>query len=513
MKITIPKTEFLEAIASLGKIANGKSAKLNSHYVQIKAAHGKQSVCLTASDFDQALAFDLPEARVESDFDVAVSCLQLRNLVKDSGRKGDLTFAVTADSLEVLDNGVSVGLLPLLGEEVDFPNCAIPKDAVMVILPTIFREVLADAASCASKDPNRPMLQNVCISRQGVVSTDGRELYHVPLPLNPLSAELIIPFTPALASIKRRWLSLATWLLDDLRFLAIRGENFTYLAHCEGGKYPNWPSVVPDEHELNVAIQFNEEGARQIMEFTSSIDTRLSEYVSLDYEQNKVTIEDAAKRKITVPVVTDGAHAPDSISMKAEFLERMFTLGHNRMLLAPGEAKPIKVVGGTGFYIFMGCMPGKPKNEPDQQANPVQEANQAEKAIAENGAEKAPQNNGFSTPEASKNTPSVQSPTTTKNTTTNQATKGSMTMQTSIPSTTAITAPQSIIDKSEPEITPIEEANQCLEDIKGDIKNINERFQQAARKLKEALLHQRQKERQYFDAIKKLERIRQASGF
>ena len=78
-------------------------------------------------------------------------------------------------------------------------------------------------------------------------------------------------------------------------------------------------------------------------------------------------------------------------------------------------------------------------------------------------------------------------------------------MQTNIPATTAI------IDK--PEITPIEEANQCLEGIKGDIKNINERFQQAARKLKEALLHQRQKERQYFDAIKKLDRIRQASGF
>ena len=78
-------------------------------------------------------------------------------------------------------------------------------------------------------------------------------------------------------------------------------------------------------------------------------------------------------------------------------------------------------------------------------------------------------------------------------------------MQTNIPATTAI------IDK--PEITPIEEANQCLEGIRDDIKNLNERFLLAARKLKEALLHQRQKERQYFDAIKKLDRIRQASGF
>ena len=86
-------------------------------------------------------------------------------------------------------------------------------------------------------------------------------------------------------------------------------------------------------------------------------------------------------------------------------------------------------------------------------------------------------------------------------------------MQTTIPNPTAITASQSNPDKTEPEVTPIEEANQCLDLIRDDIKSISERFQLAARKLKEALLQQRQKERQYFDAVKKLERIRQASGF
>ena len=86
-------------------------------------------------------------------------------------------------------------------------------------------------------------------------------------------------------------------------------------------------------------------------------------------------------------------------------------------------------------------------------------------------------------------------------------------MEKTIPSPTAITAPQSTPEKTEAEINPIEEANKYLDLIRDDIKNINEGFQLAARKLKEALLQQRQKERQYFDAVKKLERIRQASGF
>ena len=66
---------------------------------------------------------------------------------------------------------------------------------------------------------------------------------------------------------------------------------------------------------------------------------------------------------------------------------------------------------------------------------------------------------------------------------------------------------------TEEDTLPIEEASQCIDFIREQVKNLDERLTQASRKLKEAMLVQRRKKRQYADAVKKLERIRQASGF
>ena len=63
------------------------------------------------------------------------------------------------------------------------------------------------------------------------------------------------------------------------------------------------------------------------------------------------------------------------------------------------------------------------------------------------------------------------------------------------------------------EFSPLEEANQCIDALRDEVKGLNDRLNLAGRKLKEALLAQRQKERLYVDTTRKLDRIRQASGF
>jgi hypothetical protein len=323
--------------------------------------------------------------------------------------------------------------------------------------------------------------------------------------------------TPALASIKRPWCSISTWVKEDRRFVIIRGDGFAYFAKISNGKYPNWRNVIPDEKDLDVSIQFADPQCLQLKEFLQNVDTRIGEYVELAFEQNQITATDAANRKLVLHVETKGMQSPGSISMKAEFLGRMLKLGHNTLLLNPREPKPLKATGGKGFYIFMGTIPDNPKNQsataPVQEPKPVETENQAQTVIAEKSVENPPQIKEIASPETTKIKPPVQSHTTPKNPSINHQTKGVPKMQTTIPNPTAITASQSNPDKTEPEVTPIEEANQCLDLIRDDIKSISERFQLAARKLKEALLQQRQKERQYIDAVKKLDRIRQASGF
>jgi hypothetical protein len=79
-----------------------------------------------------------------------------------------------------------------------------------------------------------------------------------------------------------------------------------------------------------------------------------------------------------------------------------------------------------------------------------------------------------------------------------------------VPPTTRETTDEA---NTEEDILAIDEASQCIELLRGQFKTFDSQLAQAGRKLKEALLAQRRKKRQYTDAVKKLERIRQASGF
>jgi hypothetical protein len=64
-----------------------------------------------------------------------------------------------------------------------------------------------------------------------------------------------------------------------------------------------------------------------------------------------------------------------------------------------------------------------------------------------------------------------------------------------------------------PDLSPLEEANQCIDALREEVKSLNDRLNLVGRKLKEALLAQRQQERLYTSTARKLDRIRQASGF
>lgn len=516
MQITIPKNAFLEAVASLAKVATGKSPITSFNFIKLQANASKQTMSMTAADFDQIMCFDLP-THVEGNLDVAVSGQQLKTLVKSPKKDGEMTLAVTDGFLEIIDDGRSLGQLPLTDEEVSFSSPEAPKDAETIILPANFSAFVNDASMCVSKDPTRVQVHGVCFSKDGITATDGRELYHVPLPLAGLNSEISVVITPALASIKRPWCSISTWVKEDRRFVIIRGDGFAYFAKISNGKYPNWRNVIPDEKDLDISIQFADPQCLQLKEFLQSVDKRIGEYVELEFEQNQITLTDAANRKLALHVETDGVKEASSVSMKAEFLGRMLKLGHNTLLLNYSEQKPMKATGGKGFYIFMGAIPDNPKHQsataPVQEPKTVEKENPAQTVIAEKTVENPPQTKEIASPETPKIKPTVQSHTNPKNPVINHQEKGVPKMQTTIPTQTAITAPQSTQEKTEAENNPIEEANKYLDLIRDDIKNINEGFQLAARKLKEALLQQRQKERQYFDAVKKLERIRQASGF
>lgn len=517
MKITVPKNEFLDAIASLGKIAMGRVTLPDFQNVHITANLKNQTVRIAACDFDQALHVDLLLAKADADVSVSVSCAQLRSLVRACGKDGDITLLVSSETLDLIENDQMIGQLPLAESEIVFPSPTIPQDAESVVLPTTFPAFMADASCCISDDPARALLHGVCISGLGVTATDGRELFHVPLPFDSLRSEMVLKLTPALASIRQRWLSLAAWPDGATRYVAIQGKSFQYTAKVPNGKYPNWQAVLPEESSLVVSVKFTGPQSQQMKEYLRGIDKNAGTWIELTIQQGQVTVKDASARKIFLPAEIDGCSEPCSITMGGEYLAKLFKFGHDTLLLNPGGGTPMKCIGGSGFYLFMGCTLTNSQTQAPRTAAGVQpNANTAETQnpdpmpVAATKPEIPAQNTEVEPTKMPEITSPVPTPSSHPISQDNQE-KGKQTMERPHVELKPIPVNSPII--SDPEATPMEEASQCLDDLREEVKSISEKLNQVSRKFKEALLQQRQKDRQYFTTVKKLERIRNASGF
>lgn len=540
MSITIPKRKLAEAFRPIAKVVPTKATLPCLQHVRFRAHAGADHAVLQAQDLDQYLLYcvQLAEPVVGTDIDFAIECSELRSLVKGGGK---LSFTVKGDTVAVEDNGGPCIELPIYStaEIPDTPE--IPKNVAYVPLPTNFASFLADASRCASSDPTRALLGGVNLSDMGITATSGTELYHVALPLTMLAKDIVINYSPALASLKQRLHSITTWSEKDSRqFFAIRGENFTYVAKTIGGSYPNWQQVIPEESSFDLTATWTGTEASVLERFLRSVDKRPSAYVELEVAQDKVTVCDASGRSVSFAASTRGSNVPCRTSVKTEFLAKLLALGHSTLRINSREDGPMKAEGAPGFYLFMPA-----RREANQQRvaasqaadSPKTEASRTDKrpesspgieaakerdkpksspdAEARNEPENTPAQQEKTARERPESTPRGGLPSAEQTKQRPVAEKENTSMKTNTSVTKFIPPPGEAANENDNEdgILSIEEASQCIEQLRSRFKELDRQLLQANRKLKEALLAHRRKKRQYSSAVKKLERIRQASGF
>ena len=77
-----------------------------------------------------------------------------------------------------------------------------------------------------------------------------------------------------------------------------------------------------------------------------------------------------------------------------------------------------------------------------------------------------------------------------------------------------VSAPvQTVAQNHEPELNPLDELAATIEAMKGKLKAMFDESAALSRKVREVALAQRQKEREYVQTKRTIERIRTASGF
>jgi len=477
MKTTLNKTELAGALAALGKLVCRSSPIPVYRAVQIEAANN--ALFFRTQNADEEIEFRM-DAEIEDTFKVAIDFDFFRSLVRNSRNK-NIKFEFADGALRIDD----VLVAPIEGE---WPVPEVPQgDSVAVSpLPENFVEILSAAAPLVDLNEARKVLRGMNLSKDGITATNGKELLNFPYPFK--LGELTIPFPLALMATKAAGAGeIKAWSNDFFTFFSVKIGKWIWSGKAILGAYPNWKRVMPDGKAMKHRVSFTVERADRLKFFLKSVgDKRPSNEIKLYRDETGFfSMRDGDGHEFGVPAEFDPNWGTFSISIRKEILLHMLNEGHTKIEFIDALC-PFIASGGVGQYVAMPmCM--KPQAETEQVA--VQAA-----------------------PEPSEqetvNIPTITNTTTANQERNNMIDTNTITHVVSAPAQTS--APNS---KSESKLNPMDELTASIEAFKAKLKDMLEEAASLSRRSREVSIAQRQKEREYVQTKRTIERIRTASGF
>lgn len=490
MEIKLNKTELAGALAALGKLVCRSSPIPVYRAVQIEA--NNNALYFRTHSMTEEIEFRMDVETADA-FKVAVDFDFFRSLVKNCRNK-NLAFDFKDGKLHLDD-------VPIAPIEAEWPITEpLPGDNVTTTpLPENFVEVLNMAAPQASADNSRPMLKGINLSRDGITSTNGKELFNFPHRFD--LDELTIPFPLALMAAKASGEGgITVWNDDRQVIITVRIGKWSWTARAISGAYPNWKRVMPDSDALKHFVSFTLERADRLKFFLKSVtDTMPSNEIRLGRDKaGSFTMKDGDGHEFGVPAEFDSAWGGFSIVIRKDILLHLLGKGHTKIEF--GDALcPFIGSGGMGRYVAM----------PMRVSNPQPAAVQTTKQDA------SPATDARTEVQAEQTKPQHQESSTPTNTTTT-STKETTTMIDTNTITHTVSAPMQTFttnNDTAKELNPLDELTANIEAMRSKLKTMFDESAALSRKVREVAIAQKQKEREYVQTKRTIERIRTASGF
>jgi hypothetical protein len=340
--------------------------------------------------------------------------------------------------------------MELAGEYIPFPEPDEPTaDVLSVVLPANFGELIAQAAPIVDRGNYRRVLQGINLSSAGVTVTDGKQLLHLPTPLS-LTRDVTIPFPAALLVAKVDEMgTLRTW--GNLFLLEI--GNFKWYGKLLEGQYPAWRSVIPRAEALNYSITLNEPAA--VIDWLKNIPSqKTTNGVEFNVTPDGVTLVSCIQNdyQLSTAATVSGVTPRAVLTLDREIILRMLLQGYTTFKAHSDGMIPVIATGGDGQYIAMPIRTIKTNpNYKEEKMN----TNETKVVSAHIEQSAAPQNNDTA-------------------------------------------------------VNPLDELGVAIEEFKLKIKAMLDESAVLSRKVKEVALNQKQKERDFIQARRAIERIRMA---
>ena len=477
MKINLNKSEIAGALAALGKLVSRTS--LIKAYQAIQIEGRANTLFFRARNVVEEIEFRM-DADLEDDIPaVLVEFEQFRLAVRNCKKK---TLDLEIENGEVFMDDVMIasvnGRFPV---SENIPD----QDATVTELPADTLSALSMLAPLTDKGQDtRKVLGGINISRDGFTATNGKELSNIPLSLE-MTGSVTIPFPLALLATKAFGESgrLTTWQKDENTLFELTLGKWTWRTKAFKENYPNWKLVVPERTEKTHYVSFQPDRAERLMRYLKSIpdDKEHNNAVKLSRlpeVPDNLPLESSNGMLFSILAEFNDNWDDLSITVRKEILLHLLNAGHTRIELNDAYG-PIVGTGGTGRYIAMPIRSMKTQTAASEQkqkeAAPELQANQ------------------------------IENPTTPN--------KESTTMIDTNTIHTVSAPVQTSAQNHEPELNPLDELAATIEAMKAKLKAMFDESAAMSRKVREVALAQRQKEREYVQTKRTIERIRTASGF
>ena len=491
MQLTLNKTELAGALPALGKLVSRTSLIKMYQAIQIE---GKANTLY----FRTRNVVEEIEFRMDADLEdnipaVLVEFEQFRLAVRNSKKK---TLELEIENGEVFMDDVM--LAPVNGR-FPVPKVIPDQDVTISELPPDTLTALEQLAPIASKEAPCSVLSGINLSNDGFTATNGKELSNIPIHLE-MSGDVTIPFPLALLATKAYGQSgrLSTWQEDNDTHFVLTLGNWTWRAKAHSSNYPNWKRIVPERTATTHHVSFTEESTERLKRYLKAVpdDPKHLNAVKLSRlpgAPDHLNLASSNGMLVSILAEFDDSWGSLSFSVRKDYLIHLLNAGHTRIELNDAFC-PVVGTGGNGQYIVMPlCSASKPQAATEQK--PQEAVVQSEQT--------APQ----TSPENKENQ------TITTNTT---STKENPTMNESPNITHTVSSPvQTYTTPQEPtkELNPLDELTANIEAMKSKLKTMFDEAAALSRKVREVAIAQRQKEREYIQTRRTIERIRTASGF
>lgn len=451
MKIEVNKNELERALIALGKLISRMSPIPEHKSLLIECKDGK--VCFSTRSPSEQMTFRTACAD-EVEFRCIVGFDEFRDAVRGYRNK----------VLEIEDNeGVlRVGertLFPKSGVEWRVPDegehCSVSE------LPKDFVALFAAASPLVDRNNPRKVLQGINLCREGITTTNGKELLNIYVPLNVDDFTISLPL--ALMQTKTAEAgTLCTWTNRTGTMCRIETEHWVWYAEGLEGNYPNWKQVIPSQKALIRSVSFLPERGQQLEIFLKNVPDQPPHNPVELYQSDDPGYLNILAGEMHTSIAAEfiGNWNDVSIKLNKHALLRLLSEGHTKIEAGDGHF-PILATGGTGSYITIPLYQPQKQN---QEPKPIQ--TQTEEAKMENNEMRV----------------------------------------VSAPVQTVVRNPEPVPEA----LDPMEELNHGINELRGRLKLLLDETGVLTRKVKEAVLKQKQKERDFILAKRAIERIKMA---